>query len=612
LTCDLLDELRDLRLVVVAGRDKRLRRWAHVVGDGPFRARVDNLAAYLALRSVDIRSIQLRLADLGMSSLGRSQAHVLATIEAVIGLLEDGSGRVGGVIAASDSASAAMERVSTAMFGGPSQRRSTRIMVTLPAQAAEDPALVQALVDAGMDCARINCGHDDLATWSAMASNVRKAADASGRQCTVLADLSGPRLRTGPMEPAPPVIHLRPRRDVRGMVVAPAKVVLDASGALGARASRREGLEVPARIAVARGWLDQLEPGGTVEVVDIPGRHRKMLVGGRGSDSEVVAEAWEACYLEPGSVLKYRSPSGDIELTEVVGPVGERPASFRVHRGDLVVLSAADRPGHSGSVGPDGSPVPAGIPTLVADVLDDLHPGERVLIDDGAIEARVRSIDPDGALLEVVLAGRRGTKVKAEKGLNFPDSQLHLPALTDEDLVALDAVVHFADVVGYSFVRDAADMDRLVDELAERGAEEIGILAKIETPEAVSNLPEIIVHGAARHHFGVMIARGDLAIEVGFERLAEVQEEILWLCEAAQVPVVWATQVLDQLVVTGVPSRSEITDAAVADRADCVMLNKGPFQVLGVETLHELLVRTAGRHRGPTELFPLLPWDSGT
>ena len=171
LTCDLLDELRDLRLVVVAGRDKRLRRWAHVVGDGPFRARVDNLAAYLALRSVDIRSIQLRLADLGMSSLGRSQAHVLATIEAVIGLLEDGSGRVGGVIAASDSASAAMERVSTAMFGGPSQRRSTRIMVTLPAQAAEDPALVQALVDAGMDCARINCGHDDLATWSAMASN---------------------------------------------------------------------------------------------------------------------------------------------------------------------------------------------------------------------------------------------------------------------------------------------------------------------------------------------------------------------------------------------------------------------------------------------------------
>jgi len=76
--------------------------------------------------------------------------------------------------------------------------------------------------------------------------------------------------------------------------------------------------------------------------------------------------------------------------------------------------------------------------------------------------------------------------------------------------------------------------------------------------------------------------------------------------------VVWATQVLDQLVATGVPSRSEITDAAVADRADCVMLNKGPFQVLGVETLHELLVRTAGRHRGPTELFPLLPWDSGT
>ena len=86
-----------------------------------------------------------------------------------------------------------------------------------------------------------------------------------------------------------------------------------------------------------------------------------------------------------------------------------------------------------------------------------------------------------------------------------------------------------------------------------------------------------------------MIARGDLLVEIGYRRLAEMQEEILWLCEAACVPVIWATQVLDEFVKTGIPTRAEITDAAMAERADCVMLNKGPHVVRAVEVLAELL-----------------------
>ena len=88
-----------------------------------------------------------------------------------------------------------------------------------------------------------------------------------------------------------------------------------------------------------------------------------------------------------------------------------------------------------------------------------------------------------------------------------------------------------------------------------------------------------------------MIARGDLAAEIGFERLAEMQEEILWICEAAGVPVIWATQVLENLVRTGVPSRGEMTDAAMGARAECVMLNKGPAVGEGVSTLDTLLAR---------------------
>ena len=88
-----------------------------------------------------------------------------------------------------------------------------------------------------------------------------------------------------------------------------------------------------------------------------------------------------------------------------------------------------------------------------------------------------------------------------------------------------------------------------------------------------------------------MIARGDLAVEAGFERLAELQEEILWLCQAAHLPVVWATQVLDSLAKEGLPTRAEVTDAAMSERAECVMLNKGPFVVEAVRTLDDILGR---------------------
>ena len=93
---------------------------------------------------------------------------------------------------------------------------------------------------------------------------------------------------------------------------------------------------------------------------------------------------------------------------------------------------------------------------------------------------------------------------------------------------------------------------------------------------------------------GVMIARGDLAVESGFERLAEVQEEILWLCEAAHVPVIWATQVLETLAKTGMPTRAEVTDAAMAERAECVMLNKGPYITEAVQVLDDILRPDAG------------------
>ena len=184
-----------------------------------------------------------------------------------------------------------------------------------------------------------------------------------------------------------------------------------------------------------------------------------------------------------------------------------------------------------------------------------------------------------------------GSRLRADKGINLPDTHLHLTALTDKDRRDLDFVVAHADLVGYSFVRTAADVRQLQQELADRGRPDLPIVLKIENRQAFESLPALLLASLRGSASGVMIARGDLAVELGWERLAEVQEEILWMCEAAHLPVVWATQVLETLAKTGLPSRAEITDAAMAVRAECVMLNKGPHILEAVRVLRDILDR---------------------
>jgi pyruvate kinase len=227
------------------------------------------------------------------------------------------------------------------------------------------------------------------------------------------------------------------------------------------------------------------------------------------------------------------------------------------------------------------------------EIVDQVQVGDSVWIDDGRLGTQVEARLAEGLLLRVTQARPKGEKLLSGKGLNFPDTMLHLSPLTDQDRRDLDFVAAHADIVGYSFVQDAADIDLLQGELSARLGERRppAIVAKIETHRAIRNLPELIVHAAGRQPFGVMIARGDLAVEIGYQRLAEIQEEILWLCEAAHVPVIWATQVLENFVRKGVPSRAEMTDAAMAERAECVMLNKGPYVTEAVTILDDVLTR---------------------
>jgi pyruvate kinase len=288
-----------------------------------------------------------------------------------------------------------------------------------------------------------------------------------------------------------------------------------------------------------------------------------------------------------------------IRTGSVLAPLDKR----RVFRGDHILLSRF-MPELGSDVG-SGESIPSPVDKFqtcctVPEILDLLAVGTPVYIDDGKIRTRVVDTQypvpngEPGLLLQVTHASPKGVKLRSEKGLNFPNTILPLSPLTQKDLQDLNFVATHADIIGYSFVQRSADIELLQHELDNRSGGRScrpAIVAKIETAIAVCNLPELIIHAAGKQAFGVMIARGDLAVEIGYQRLTEIQEEILWLCEAAHVPVIWATQVLESLVKNGAPSRGEMTDAAMAERAECVMLNKGPFIAEAITILDDVLTR---------------------
>ena len=471
----LYDELYQLRSTVLAEGQALYERWKPEIERKAFKYSAWNLAFYLTLRSRDLRDVQRALLPLGLSSLGRSEARAVDNLDAVMASLGRICNRPEKELIPYPPkklffyGDRLLEYNTHKVFGTSDSATQTRIMVTLPTEAAETGDLILQLMEAGMDCARINCAHDDKNRWERMIRFIHEAEEKTGRSCKVYMDLGGPKVR--------------------------------------------------------------------IESVLIRGAEPKLITG-------------DTFFLAAHNI-------------------GDYPDDYK---GNLVISCS------------------------IPEVFETLEVGQPVLIDDGKTRANVTKIVPQGAYVTVTYTKPQGAKIKSQKSLNFPATDLHISPLTPKDLKDLDFAAENADIIGYSFVRSAADMELLQDELRKRRGKKcrkIAIVAKIETKAGVARLPEIIVQAASRQPFGIMIARGDLAVEVGYRRLAELQEEILWICEAAHVPVIWATQVLENMVKTGLPSRAEITDAAMGERAECVMLNKGPYIVEAVRELHNILERMA-------------------
>ncbi len=423
-----------------------------------------NFIHYLVLRSEDIRGLQDLLHINGLSSLSSSESHIHRQLQAIRQLLGYEYKQEELDPCTYSFSMDSLEEKSDFLFGEKSEPDIPSIMVTFDSGFASNYALIKGLLQNGMNVARINCAHDDEATWSKMINKLKKASRNSGIACKIYMDLAGPKIRT------------------------------------------------------------------------------KIL--GKGKDKGKVK-------IKEGQLIWIAESMSGFEKDEVI-----------ISPNELGILPM-------------------------------LKVGERVYIDDGLIRAVVEKIKKNGVGIRITRVSTKSGRIKAEKGINFPDSEINIPALTAHDRNCLPFICSNANLVGFSFVRNPKDMAELRSLLLEISEVTPAIILKIETPDAVKNLPMLLMEGMKMQGFGVMIARGDLAVEIGFERLGEIQEEILWICEAAHVPVIWATQVLESLNKSGMLSRSEITDAGHAAHADCVMLNKGDYTIEVIETLKDVLHRSA-------------------
>ena len=267
-------------------------------------------------------------------------------------------------------------------------------------------------------------------------------------------------------------------------------------------------------------------------------------------------------------------------LQDLQGPkirVGKFEAgSIKIEQGEKVTLTMKSVMGKPGLI-------PSDFPELARSVV----PGTRILLDDGLLELKVLSTDREETVeCEVIYGGT----LKDRKGMNVPGVTLQVDCLTEKDLKDLDfGLANDVDYVALSFVRHAKDIRKL-RELIDAKNPATRICAKIEMLEALDNLEEIV-----RLCDAVMVARGDLAVEIGQSRLPAVQKRIIHLCNQLNKPVITATQMLDSMVENPRPTRAEITDVAnaVLDGSDALMLSaetaSGKYPFRCIRTMHEII-----------------------
>ena len=539
-----------------------------------------NLMHYLALRSFDIRKLQKRLGNLGMSRLARSEAHVEASLKTTLFFLN----HLLGVDSAPNDdydmsikqSEKALKKNTKNLLGNTPDKRRLRVMVTIPDKAVKRYELVEEMVASGMNCARINCAHDTPEDWLKMINHIKKASEKLEKEVVITMDVGGPKIRTGEIKGHKGVKHFKPNRNDLGQVVEPAVIKLVSS----------EKIELGSdELPVNLEWLEKLNVGDEISFKDTRGKSRITKVI-EVEENTVITHSDDSAYIETDTQLT--APHGKVKVEELP-PVDQ---VIFLKNDDYLKLYKTSIKGEPAKFDGEGNVVsPAKLSCTLPAALEGIKKGDPIYFDDGEITGEVEAIEYDHFLIRIVKAKSGGTKLKSDKGINLPDSNVQISGLTSKDKEDLKFIAEHADIVNFSFVQTPEDVKDMISELEKLGVKDkLGVILKIETQKGYDNLSKILMEAMKLKKIGVMIARGDLAIETGWERIGSIQKEMLAICNAAHIPVVWATQVLENLAKKGLPSRSEITDVVNAAKAECVMLNKGPHIIEAIKLLDTIII----------------------
>lgn len=562
-----------------------------------------NLVHYLAFRSFEIDILQDKLRELGLPSLTNIEGHVMESLLSIKTIINHllGEQKVEhrrGIISSKKSKKI-LSKNTKLLFGYKSKRRRTRIMVTLPNTAAEDPKFIRRLLKAGMNSARINCAHDDPMIWEKMISNLDDAKTITNKSCKVMMDLGGPKLRTGPMIEGPKVMHIRPERNDLGEAISPSKVWIAPPDVL------PPNDDADAILPIDEDFFSRIKRGSEITFTDSRGKKCKIKIYKKQGFGKW-GLCWDSAYITTGTEMEVHRLKKTGKKALYVGEILPLEQYLVLKPGDTLILNRDQNPGRNATYNQDGRiEQPAFIPCTLPEIFGYVKVGEPIYFDDGKIEGRIMEVSPDNLRIKITHAKELGTKLKSDKGINLPDSDLPVSGLTEKDKQDMRFVIEHADAVNFSFVNDKSDVEELQD-LMEESEKNVGIILKIETKKAFKNLPQILLQAMKSYPIGVMIARGDLAIETGWKNFASIQEEILRVCEAAHIPDIWATQVLESMAKKGVPSRAEITDASMAQRAECVMLNKGLYIDKAVRLLDRILIKMQRYQKKQSTMLPRL------
>jgi pyruvate kinase len=268
-------------------------------------------------------------------------------------------------------------------------------------------------------------------------------------------------------------------------------------------------------------------------------------------------------------------------LADLQGPklrVGVMKEDVVVSKGDIITFQTAeDIPGTAERVYMNYKEFPR-----------DVNPGEKILLDDGKL--MFEALETNGTT-EVVCKVIQGGPLKSKKGVNLPNTKVSLPALTKKDIKdALFAIENEVDWIALSFVRTPKDLEELQDLISKHSSYKIPIIAKIEKPEAVENIDKIVAFCD-----GLMVARGDLGVEIPAEEVPLIQKKLIHRAKTARIPVIVATQMMETMITSLTPTRAEVNDVAnsVMDGADAVMLSGetsvGNYPVEVIETMSKII-----------------------